>query len=126
VTRVAGLDVGFSLTRKSSGVAILKEGRLELSRHFGGAAMAPILAAGPFEVIAIDGPIVPAGGDPLVFRGVERLFASGLFQNRCKPASSHVQGTGRALRQATEDGSRRAAVLNFFLEAGMVPTHPAA
>jgi len=33
-------------------------------------------------------------------RPVERLFSSGLFQNRCKPGMSHVRGTGTSLREA--------------------------
>ena len=99
--RVAGLDIGFSRSRPSSGVATLADGQLTLRRCMSGdAAIAPIRDTGPYEVIAIDGPIVSDGADPWTRRGVERLFASGPFQRRCKPAASHVVGTGRQLREA--------------------------
>lgn len=98
---VAGLDIGFSLTRRSSGVATLVDGQVRLGCYKAGdAACAPIVEAKSFRVIAIDGPIIPEGGDPLVKREVESLFASGPFQNRCKPGFSHVPGTGKRLREA--------------------------
>lgn len=98
---VAGLDVGFALSRRTSGVAMMQGGAVSVSREFGAHhACAPILAEAPFDVIAIDGPIVPAGQDVLAPRAVERLFASGAFQRRCKPGFSHVTGTGRMLREA--------------------------
>jgi hypothetical protein len=101
MTRVAGLDVGLSLTRSTSGVATVIGPNIQTNRVKGGAqSCAPILANGPFQVIAIDGPIVPAGGDAGLVRAVERLFASGPFQRRCKPGFSHVAGTGRQLRMA--------------------------
>lgn len=99
--RVAGLDVGLSLERKTSGLAIIVGPNISLDRRVGGAnAYQPILAAGSFQVIAIDGPIVPDKGEALSKRAVERLFASGRFQRRCKPGFSHVKGTGLELRRA--------------------------
>ena len=72
--------------------------QIDLGCRFGGAdAWEPILARGPFQVILIDGPILPAGGDACSIRAVERLFSWGLFQSRCKPGSSHVRGTGLRL-----------------------------
>lgn len=101
MAKVAGLDVGLVLERRTSGVATIVHQQIDLSIRRGGAhACEPILAAGPFQVIAIDGPIVPAGGDFRSTRAVERLFASGLFQRRCKPGFSHVTGTGLRLRTA--------------------------
>ena len=101
MTRVAGLDVGLALNRKTSGVAMIVGRSIDLSRRQGGAhACAPILAHGPFQMVAIDGPIVPVGGDTLSMRAVERLFASNPFQRRCKPGFSHVLGTGLRLRMA--------------------------
>jgi hypothetical protein len=101
MTKVAGLDVGLALNRKTSGVAMIVGRSIDLSCRQGGAqACAPILAHGPFQVIAIDGPVVPDGGDAGSTRAVERLFASGLFQRRCKPGFSHVLGTGLQLRTA--------------------------
>ena len=99
--RVAGLDIGLSLKLRTSGVATILGQQICLSCRRGGAhACAPISDAGPFQVIAIDGPIVPAGGDVGSTRAVERLFASGQFQRRCKPGFSHVSGTGLQLRTA--------------------------
>ena len=116
MTSVAGLDVGFSLNKKTSGVATIVGQQIDLGRRFGGAdAWEPILARGPFQVIAIDGPILPAGGDACSIRAVERLFSWGLFQRRCKPGSSHVRGTGLRLRMAAgeaADGLATAATFN--------------
>ena len=101
MTSVAGLDVGLALNRKTSGVAMIVGRSIDLSRRHGGAhAYGPILAHAPFQMIAIDGPILPVGGDALSVRAVERLFASSLFQRRCKPGFSHVLGTGLQLRMA--------------------------
>lgn len=108
MVRLAGLDVGLALERRTSGIATIVERQIDLCRCRGGAhACAPILAAGPFQVIAIDGPIVPADSDPRSARAVERLFASGLFQRRCKPGFSHVRGTGRRLRTAAGSAADR-------------------
>ena len=97
--RVAGLDVGLALERRTSGAATIIDRHIHLSREKGGArACAPIISAGPFQVIAVDGPIVPKGSDLRRPRAVERLFASGRFQRRCKPGFSHVPGTGLQLR----------------------------
>ena len=99
--RVAGLDIGLSLERKTSGLAIIVGPNISLDRRVGGAnAYQPLLAAGSFQVIAIDGPIVPDEGEAVFKRAVERLFASGRFQRRCKPGFSHVKGTGLELRRA--------------------------
>lgn len=104
--RIAGLDIGFALNRKTSGVALMGRATLSLGREFGGyRACARILADAPFDVVAIDGPIVPEGCDAFAARAVERLFASGLFQRRCKPGFSHVTGTGLMLRKAAGDAA---------------------
>ena len=97
---VAGLDIGFSRTRPSCGVATLVSGRVQLCCYMAGdAACDPIIDAGPFHVVAIDGPITPKGGrDPWVRRAVESLFASGCFPQRlCEWRASHVPGTGKAI-----------------------------
>jgi hypothetical protein len=108
MVRVAGLDVGLALERKTSGVAIIIGRHIHLSREKGGAqACAPIIAAAPFRVIAIDGPIVPEGSDLRTPRAVERLFASGIFQRRCKPGFSHVAGTGLQLRACAGSAADR-------------------
>ena len=53
-------------------------------------------------MIAIDGPLVPAGTDERAKRQCESFFIRGLFQKRCKPGLSHF-GSGFALRRAARD-----------------------
>lgn len=123
MTRVAGLDIGPSLKRKTSGLATIVGQKIVLDRRVGGAnAYQPILAAGSFQVIAIDGPIIPAGGDARSTRGVERLFASGPFQRRCKPGFSHVTGTGLRLRTAAGLAADRLVAATALLKAA--PSFP--
>ncbi|MFN8666300.1 MAG: hypothetical protein U0164_03765 [Gemmatimonadaceae bacterium] len=50
------------------------------------------------EVIAIDAPLLPTAAGRV--RVCEQVFASGMFQRRCKAGFSHVPGTGQALRAA--------------------------
>lgn len=98
-----GLDVGFSATRRSSGVARLANGQLRLGRATSvWSSRAEILGrSGRTEVAAIDAPIVPdLHWDA---RLCERLFTFGAFQRRCKPGLSQVRGTGRQLREAGFD-----------------------
>lgn len=99
---LVGLDVGFSATRRTSGVARFQSGRLNLGRatsYWG--SRAAVLGTGNATVAAIDAPLVPRQHwerwEP---RACERLFTLGLFQRRCKPGLSHVRGTGRQLRSA--------------------------
>jgi predicted nuclease with RNAse H fold len=114
--RVAGLDIGLALQRRTSGVATIIGRHISLGRVRGGAqACAPIISTAPFRVIAIDGPILPAESDLRTLRAVERLFASGYFQRRCKPGFSHVAGTGLQLRACAGSAADRlgvAAILN--------------
>jgi hypothetical protein len=129
MTRVAGLDVGLALKRKTSGVATVLGRHIALSRCQGGAhACEPIFEharrGGPFQVIAIDGPIVPTDGDACSTRMVERLFASGCFQRRCKPGFSHVPGTGLSLRKAAGSAADYLAAAAPLVEAS--PAFPRA
>lgn len=55
-----------------------------------------------FNVIAIDGPLLPLGGDEDLNRLCEHLFIRGAFQKRCKPGLSN-HGCGKALRLAAAD-----------------------
>lgn len=90
---VAGLDIGFSKTKATSGMAVLKEG-LHMERRYGGDhACQPVLDAAPFQVIAIDGPTIPDGQDMGIKRGVERVFVSGMFATRRMPGMSHTRNT---------------------------------
>ena len=99
--RLAGLDIGFSATRASSGIAILADGHLRLGHHTATNARDALVCNARYDVLAIDGPCVPAGLDPASVRPVERLFSSGIFAKRCKPGLSHVSGTGRTFRACT-------------------------
>ena len=97
--RLAGLDVGFSSTRPSSGVALLTDGYARVSHHRYTDASTELLRAAPFACVAIDGPLVPDGLSASASRLVEQALASGSFARRCKAAFSHVPGTGRLLRE---------------------------
>ena len=97
--RIAGLDVGFSKARSSAGIGLWADNRLELTNCHGAEACAQISAAGDYDIVAIDGPVIPEGQDIRQRRNVERLFCRGLFQRRCKPGFSHVSGTGTRLRE---------------------------
>ncbi len=58
-----------------------------------------LVAGGPFDCIAVDGPLVPHGTPPSLCRPVEQALGGGGFARRCKAAFSHVPGTGRLLRE---------------------------
>jgi hypothetical protein len=97
--RIAGLDVGFSTKRPTAGIGLWVDNRLELTNCHGVKACAQIAAAGDYDIVAIDGPVIPEGQDIQQKRNVERAFCHGLFQRRCKPGFSHVRGTGIRLRE---------------------------
>ncbi len=97
---VIGLDVGFSKKRASSGVARLgPEGNLRVDHAMDTwESRVAITGTGAIEVAAMDAPYTRAGASEK--RGCERVFCLGDFQKRCKPAFSHVPGTGQQLRKA--------------------------
>jgi hypothetical protein len=110
MTKVAllGVDVGFSKTRETTGIACLDDDRLILAR-----------AGTPWEfrkaklpcgfkpsVLAIDGPLLPQGSDALTRRQCEFIFVHKPFHNRCKPGLSHW-GIGLKLREAAMEASSR-------------------
>jgi hypothetical protein len=97
--RIAGLDVGFSATKPTAGIGLWVDNRLELTNCHGFEACPRIAAAGDYDIVAIDGPVIPEGQDIRQRRNVERVFCHGLFQRRCKPGFSHVLGTGIRLRE---------------------------
>jgi len=98
-----GLDVGFSKTRRSSGVACLSDGKLSVGCATASwESRAELLGDCTIaQVVAIDAPIVTVGN--CEGRDCERVLTLGRFQRRCKPALSHVQGTGRQLRDAGDE-----------------------
>jgi hypothetical protein len=95
-----GVDVGFSATAKTTGLA-WKIGdeiqccRVGSDRHERRQAL-PKDAL--FSLIAFDAPIVPSTGASFA-RGCESVFYRGPFWNRCRPGLSH-HGRGLALREA--------------------------
>jgi predicted RNase H-like nuclease len=95
-----GLDVGFSTTRMSSGVACLKRGTLSVGCATASwESRAELL--GDFasaHMVAIDAPVLTI--ENYESRDCERIFTLGRFQRRCKPGLSHIRGTGRQLRDA--------------------------
>ena len=99
-----GVDVGFSITRPTTGIACLQDDQLFLART--GTTWESREDAIPrgFQpsVIALDGPLLPQGADKLIRRHCESLFIRSPFHNRCKPGLSHW-GRGLELRQATAD-----------------------
>jgi hypothetical protein len=99
-----GVDVGFSTTRPTTGIACLDGDRLHLERA--GTAWEGREAKIPhgFQpfVIAIDGPLLPKGSALNIRRHVESVFIRAPFHNRCRPGLSH-HGVGLELREASSD-----------------------
>ena len=95
-----GLDVGFSATRPSSGVArFSSDGILRVGHATSDwASRSAVAGEEAVQVAAIDAPYTRiAETEP---RACERVFTLGPFGGRCKPGLSHVPGTGRELRRA--------------------------
>jgi hypothetical protein len=106
-TNLMGIDVGFSKTRRTTGIACLEGDQLSLERA--GTSWESRKAKIPdgFQpsVIAIDGPLLPLGADEHVRRHVEFVFSRAPFHNRCKPGHSH-NGVGFGFRRASGDAYR--------------------
>ena len=90
-TNLMGIDVGFSKTRRTTGIAILEGDQLSLERA--GTSWESRKAKIPdgFQpsVVAIDGPLLPLGADLHMRRHVESVFIRAPFHNRCRPGLSH-------------------------------------
>jgi hypothetical protein len=103
-TNLMGIDVGFSKTRRSTGIACLEGDHLTLERA--GTAWESREAKIPkgfhTSIIAIDGPLLPQGTAHDIRRHVESIFIRAPFHNRCKPGHSH-HGVGLELRGASCD-----------------------
>lgn len=98
-----GIDVGFSKTQKSTGIALLHEDNLVAYRA--GSTWEDRKSQFPLtftpSMIAVDGPLLPASAEARTVRLCEQLFSRGLFCKRCKPGLSHF-GTGYLLRDAAK------------------------
>ena len=79
-----GVDVGFSTTRPTTGIACLQGDQLFLERA--GTTWESRQSAIPCgfqpSVIAIDGPLLPQGADKLIRRNRESVFIRSPFHNR--------------------------------------------
>ena len=108
---LVGLDVGFSLTSPTSGIARLCASGKVLVGNCGRTLEERVRVIGesPAQVVAIDAPLafVPRGES----RSCEHMTARGMFQRRCKPGFSHVAGTGRQLREAGRDSAEQMRTL---------------
>lgn len=101
-----GIDIGFSTTRRTSGVARLSGSNLVCSRATSSwESRVEVLGNGPAYVAAIDGPILRDYSNHI--RVCESVFARGLFSRRCKPGFSHVPGTGLRFRDAGEETAKQ-------------------
>jgi hypothetical protein len=102
--KLIGVDVGFSKTRETTGIACVDGEKLYLDRagtewNSRREKVPPSFQA---PVIALDGPLLPASADGLVRRSCEYAFIQAPFHNRCKPGLSHF-GTGLKLRRAAAE-----------------------
>lgn len=105
-----GLDIGFSQTRRTSGVARLSGTVLSCSRATSEwKSRVEVLGDRTADVVAIDGPLLRDMGYPK--RLCESVFSSGAFSRRCKPAFSHVPGMGLRFRTAGEETAKHLANL---------------
>ncbi len=103
-TALLGIDVGFSKSRATTGIAWSNNGEFGAARTHSDweRRSRHIPASTKFSVIAIDGPLVPVGSDDSLDRLCERLFIRGAFQTRCKPGLSNL-GYGKDLRRAAAE-----------------------
>ena len=115
-----GIDVGFSKTRATTGVAVYERGSLRSLCCAGSSAKdraAALHSDSSFDAIAIDGPILPVSTDDKHRRLCESLLIGGEFHTRCKPGLSH-HGFGLDLRGATAPIADEACMLaNAALQA---------
>jgi len=99
-----GVDVGFSKSRASTGIAWYASGRFEAAavKSDKEARLACLPSRFCADVAALDGPLVPqrSEGSSDSPRYAERFLSRGAFQRRCKPGFSHF-GTGLELRKAS-------------------------
>jgi hypothetical protein len=103
-TNLMGIDVGFSKTRPTTGIACLEGDQLSLGRAGPAWESRETKIPKGFHpsVIAIDGPLLPQGAPHDIRRHVESVFIRAPFHNRCRPGLSH-HGVGLELRQASGD-----------------------
>jgi hypothetical protein len=106
LTNLMGVDVGFSKTRRTTGIACLEGDHLTVERVGTAWESRETKIPKGFQpsLIAIDGPLVPLGCDQTIRRHVDFVFIHAPFHNRCRAGLSH-HGVGLELRQASRDAS---------------------
>jgi len=101
-----GVDVGFSKSRKTTGLAWFANSTIETTLT--GSSWSERSRSLPrdvrFSVVALDAPIVPEHNYDAA-RGCEFVFYGGAFSRRCRPGLSH-HGRGVLLK----DAGRQAAI----------------
>jgi hypothetical protein len=109
-----GVDVGFSETRKTTGLACFSDAGVHVTvTGSSWSERKRDLPAGiTFRLAALDAPIVPTSGADRR-RGCEYIFYGGAFAKRCRPGLSH-HGRGLQLRHA---GARAASDFAKILSA---------
>jgi hypothetical protein len=102
--KLMGVDVGFSATRPTTGIACLDGNELHIAKTGSQWESRASRIPRGFQptVIAFDGPLLPQGADKLVPRLCESAFIRAPFHNRCKPGLSHW-GRGLELRRASAE-----------------------
>ena len=102
--RLLGVDVGFSKTRPTTGIAFLDGETLTVCRAKTDWRDRRDKLADGFapDFLAIDGPLLPLGVGARATRHCESLFSRTPFHDRCKPGMSHY-GKGLELREAAGD-----------------------
>lgn len=102
--KLMGVDVGYSRTRLTTGIACLDGDQLSLVRSGTEWESRVTRIPGGFQptLIALDGPLLPRGADMLIRRSCESVFIHTPFHNRCKPGLSHW-GWGLELRRASAE-----------------------
>ncbi len=116
-----GVDVGFSKTRKTTGLAWFANSTIETALT--GTSWSERSHSLPrnvrFAVVALDAPIVPEHNYDAA-RGCERAFYGGAFSKRCRPGLSH-HGRGVPLKDA---GRQAASDFASVLEPLALPFGP--
>ena len=69
---LAGVDIGFSERRRSNGIAVLRDGKLERALLDADERDAALRELTDVEVIAIDAPLLPAGSPDTLVRSTRR------------------------------------------------------
>jgi predicted nuclease with RNAse H fold len=108
-----GIDVGFSKTRATTGIAVYEHGSLRSLACVKSSSQdrATILNGdSKFDAIAIDGPILPVLAAENIKRLSEALLVGSGFNVRCKPGMSHY-GFGLDLRRAAAPIADEACLL---------------